>query len=102
MGKTVNFGNLRPRAELLAWRQRAVQLAIANHLDGKAYAISPGVVYGCVSLSRPMDYVVLYTKESGEVRCGCEAGTHVHACGHAGAVLLLLTGLVEENVRKPN
>ena len=82
-----------------AWRKRAVELAVERGLIGQAMRTEHPNMFECVSASAPRDYRIFYAPQTGSVVCACEAGMHQTPCGHAGAVLLLITRLAPERER---
>lgn len=98
----------RSLSNALSWRQRAIQLAVEAKLDGQAQRVpgktaagSPLETYRCISVTEPNDHFQVYDSSAGTIYCDCPAGFHGRPCKHAGAALLLITGLVPERVRDP-
>lgn len=87
------------------WRMNAVRLAVEKGLIGQATRhylpddLNGLTHYTCVSANEPRDHVLIYGEKGGTVHCDCRAGMNYRPCSHAGAVLLLVTGLAPERVR---
>lgn len=84
------------------WRMNAVRLAHERSLVGKAILREKKPdydVYGVPSISEPVEHTVKYVRKGSVVECDCMSAVHGRPCAHAGAVLLLVTGLAPESGR---
>ena len=73
------------------WRERALELAEARHLDGTARLVSESELARVYRIPngdrRGEGYLVRFTLRRQEPHCECPAGAWGKPCGHAGAAL---------------